>query len=224
LRFRDPAAAEAGGYVLAVASVLVTAGLVFHPMPAQGFEERPSVLAGTPWWSAIHVAIAAGFVLCALGALLLLVGGGPGARRWTRALFWGSMAIGMVYFTGVALLNGWVMHELAAAGPEARLVYDTMNDLLIGFGWLGNPLFLFGLTGVAIEQLRYRDLSMPRALAWIGAIAAVLSWGRGIGSATGLYFLEVLIYANVPAFLWLGYYGWQVTRGVRSARLVPDAD
>lgn len=221
---RDPAAAEAGGYVLAAASLLVAVGLVFHPMPAQGFEERPSVLAATPWWGAIHVAIAAGFVLCALGALLLLVGGGPGSRRWTRALFWGSMTVGMIYFTGVALINGWVMHELAAQGAAARLVYDTMNDLLIGFGWLGNPLFLFGLTGVAVEQLRHGDVRMPRVLAWIGVSAAVLSWGRGIGSATGLYFLEVLIYANVPAFLWLGYYGWQVTRGVRTMRALPDAD
>jgi hypothetical protein len=213
---RDAAAAEAGGYVLAVASLLVAVGLVFHPMPAEGFEERPSVLAQTPWWGAIHVAIAAGFVLCALGALLLLVAGAPGSRRWTRALFWGAMAVGMIYFTGVALINGWVMHELAAIGNEAGILYDTMNDLLIGFGWLGNPLFLFGLTGVAIEQLRHRDLTMPRLIAWVGVLAAVLSWGRGIGSATGLYFLEVLIYANVPAFLWLGYYGWCVSALARA--------
>ena len=39
---------------------------------------------------------------------------------------------------------------------------------------------------------------------------SVLSWGRGIGSATGWYFLESLIYANVPAFLWLGYYGLRI--------------
>ena len=41
----------------------------------------------------------------------------------------------------------------------------------------------------------------------LGLVLAVLSWGRGIGSATGLYFLEALIFANVPAFLWLGLYG-----------------
>jgi hypothetical protein len=53
---------------------------------------------------------------------------------------------------------------------------------------------------------------MPRWLAWVGLLAAVLSWGRGIGSATGLYFLEPLIFANVPAFLWLGYHGWRLSR------------
>jgi catechol 2,3-dioxygenase-like lactoylglutathione lyase family enzyme len=45
---------------------------------------------------------------------------------------------------------------------------------------------------------------------WFGLIVSVLSWGRGIGSATGLYFLQPLIYANVPAFLWLGYYGVRI--------------
>ena len=40
--------------------------------------------------------------------------------------------------------------------------------------------------------------------------------GRGIGSATGLYFLEPLIFANIPAFLWLGYYGHLIARQVRA--------
>jgi hypothetical protein len=56
---------------------------------------------------------------------------------------------------------------------------------------------------------------MPAALAWFGLVVAVLSWGRGIGSATGLYFLEPLIYANVPAFLWLGYCGVLSARRAR---------
>jgi len=48
-------------------------------------------------------------------------------------------------------------------------------------------------------------------------VVVVLSWGRGIGSATGLYFLEPLIFANVPAFLWLGYYGLRVAAAARTA-------
>ena len=216
--YRDPAAARAGGYVLALAAMLVAAGLVFHPMPAQGFEERPSVLSETPWWGVIHVAIAAGFVLCALGGLLVLVSGGPGGRRWTRALFWGALTVGMIYFTGVALVNGWVMHELVPHAAAEPALYDAMNDLLIGFGWLGNPLFLFGLTGLAVEELRYRDVGLARWLAVGGVIVTVLSWGRGIGSATGLYFLEVLIYANVPAFLWLGWFGWRISGQAAAAQ------
>lgn len=209
---RDPAAARAGGYVLALAALLVAIGLVFHPVPAGGFEERPSVLANTPWWGPIHIAIAAGFVLCVLGSLLLLVAGGDLTQPWPAALSWGAMAVGMVFFTGVALINGWVMHFLTARGAPASepLVYDAFNRLLLGYGWLGNPLFLAGLTGVAVLEVRFYTVAMPRALAWVGLIAAVLSWGRGIGSATGLYFLEPLIFANVPAFLWLGYYGLRV--------------
>jgi hypothetical protein len=212
--FREPGAAQAGGYVLAVAGVLVALGLLFHPVPAGGFEERPSVLQHTPWWGPIHIAIVAGFVLIVLGSLLVLVSGGRAVRPWPAALCWASMAVGMMFFSGVALVNGWVMHYLASRGaPTAEpLVYDAFNRLLIGYGWLGNPLFLAGLTGLAYAEVRRPSELLPRWLAWAGLLAAVLSWGRGIGSATGLYFLEPLIFANVPAFLWLGYYGLRLSR------------
>src|ERR1043166_7455286 len=215
--FRDRAAAQAGGYVLVVATVLVALGLLFHPIPAGGFDERPSVLQNTPWWGPIHVAIAAGFVLCVLGSLLMLVAGGSLTRAWGLALAWGAMTVGMIFFAGVALVNGWVMHFLVARGaPETdRLLYDAFNRLLVGYGWLGNPLFLLGLTTLAVMEVRRPWLGLPRSVAWAGAAASVLSWGRGIGSATGLFFLEPLIFANIPAFLWLGYVGWVIARAAK---------
>jgi hypothetical protein len=161
-KFQQPGAAEAGGYVLIVAGLLVAAGLVFHPLPARGFAESPSVLESTPWWGIIHVAIAAGFVLCALGGLLILVGGGSLTRRWPGALFWGALTVGMIYFTGVALINGWVMHKLSPYAAQEKVLYDAMNDLLIGFGWLGNPLFLFGLTGITIYEAYSAVMGMRR--------------------------------------------------------------
>ena len=214
-KFQQPGAAEAGGYVLTFAGTLVAAGLIFHPLPARGFQEAPSVLENTPWWGAIHVAIAAGFVLCVLGGLLILIGGGMATRHWLKALCWGALTVGMIYFTGVALVNGWVLHKLAHHADEERLLYEAMNDLLIGFGWLGNPLFLFGLTGIAVGEARSSELGMKHWLAWFGVAVSVLSWGRGVGSATGLYFLEPLILANIPAFLWLAYYGWLIARLAR---------
>jgi uncharacterized membrane protein len=217
LAFRDPHAARAGGYVLGVAAMLVAFGLIFHPVPAGGFEERPSVLQNTPWWGPIHVAIAAGFVLCVLGTLLLLVGGGSLTGTWSRALAWGGMTVGMTFFAGVALINGWVMHFLVSRGASTAdpLLYDAFNRLLIGYGWLGNPLFLLGLTTLAMTEVRGRWLGLPRWVAWVGAAASLLSWGRGIGSATGLYFLEPLIFANIPAFLRLGYTGLFIARATR---------
>ena len=217
LSFRDRSSAQAGGYVLAIAAILVAVGLVFHPVPAGGFDEKPSVLQHTPWWGPIHVAIAAGFVLCSLGTLLILVGGGSLTRSWQLALAWGAMTVGMTFFAGVALINGWVTHFLVARGAPSTdpLLYDAFNRLLIGYGWLGNPLFLLGLTLLAMVEVRRPFLGMSRWIAWAGFIASVLSWGRGVGSATGLYFLEPLIFANVPAFLWLGFVGLLVATAAR---------
>jgi hypothetical protein len=217
LSFRDRSAAEAGGYVLALAAILVVVGLIFHPVPAGGFEEKPSVLQNTPWWGPIHVAIAVGFVLCVLGSLLMLVGGGSLTRKWVLAGAWGAMAVGMVFFTGVALINGWVMHFLVDrhASTTEPLLYDAFNHLLIGYGWLGNPLFLLGLTTLSVVEVRDGWLGLPRWIAWVGLASSILSWGRGIGSATGLFFLEPLIFANIPAFLWLGYVGLWVARAAR---------
>lgn len=87
--FRDPGAAQAGGYVLALAGVLVATGLAFHPIPSGGFEEKASILQASPWWGPIHVMIAAGFVLSALGSLLILVSGRIVTRTWVSALCWG---------------------------------------------------------------------------------------------------------------------------------------
>jgi hypothetical protein len=218
MTFRDSSAARAGGYVLVGATVLVAIGLVFHPVPAGGFEERASVLSNTPWWGPIHIAIAAGFVGCVLGSLLLLVASGDLTRPWPAAFAWGAMTVGMVFFTGVALINGWVMHYLSARGaPQSEpLLYDGFNRLLVGYGWLGNPLFLAGLTVIAALEVRFGTTRMPRAVAWLGLVMVLLSWGRGIGSATGMYFLEPLIFANVPAFLWLGYYGHRVAAAARA--------
>ena len=217
--FREPAAARAGGYVLALAGVLVALGLVLHPLPAQGFEEQASVLQNTPLWGPIHVVIAIGFVLTTLAGLLMLTGGGTLIRPWTAALWWGAITVGMIFFSGVALINGWVMHELVELGAPAGepLLFAAFNQLLIGFGWLGNPLFLVGLTGLAADSLRRSPMRSPRWLAAAGLVFAVLSWGRGIGSATGLYFLEPLILANIPAFLWLGIYGLRIARWARAA-------
>src|SRR5262245_16125117 len=118
--FRDASAAEAAGYVLVLAGILVAVGLTFHPLPAGGFEEQVSILEGTPWWGAIHVAIAFGFVLSALGSLLMLIAGGTATVRWTNALCWGASTIGMIYFTGVALINGWVMHKIAPFAAQDK--------------------------------------------------------------------------------------------------------
>src|SRR5206468_2381120 len=80
--FREPGAARAGGYALAVAGVLVAVGLALHPLPSRGLFEQASVLASTPLWGPIHVAIAMGFGLCVLGGLVMLAAGWETRSSW----------------------------------------------------------------------------------------------------------------------------------------------
>src|SRR5437899_9171451 len=158
-----------------------------------------------------------GFVLCVLGGLLMLAAGGTVIRHWLNAFAWGAIAVGMIFFTGVALINGFVMHALApVASAGDAVVFDAFNRLLVGYGWLGNPLFLAGLTTIATLEVHDRAVGLPAWLAWAGLIVVLLSWLRGVGSATGLFFLEPLVLANVPAFLWFGWYGLAVGRRARA--------
>src|SRR5207249_10296602 len=101
---------------------------------------------------------------------------------------WGSVVVGMLFGAGVAMIDAWVMHpvsEAVALGADPR-VFDAFNRLLVGYGWLGNPLFLAGLTTVATLEVRDRAVGLPAWLAWRGLIVVLLSWLRGVGSATGL--------------------------------------
>jgi hypothetical protein len=217
--FRDAAAAEAGGYALVPAGLLVALSLLLHPLPSSGgFEEEAGQLVESPLWGAIHFGIAAGFVLCTLGGLLVLISGGP-RRSWLDRLAWGSMTVGILWFSGVALINAWVMHPLAdevAAGADP-LLFDTFNRLLVGFGWLGNPLFLAGLSTIAAIEVVARPVGLPPWLAWAGLLVVLMGWLRGIGSAFGIPALEVFLVAYVPAFMWLSWYGWSISRRARSA-------
>lgn len=211
----------AGGLTLVPAGVLVAVALLLHPLPnSGGFEESAGQLAETALWGPVHFAIAAGFVLCLVAGLLILISGGP-VHSWQNRFAWAALSVGILWFTGVAMLNAWVMHPLAdevRAGADPVL-FDTFNRLLVGFGWLGNPLFLVGLTMITLIEVRERPLGSPSWLALGGLGVALLSWLRGVGSAFGIPALEVFILANVPAFLWLAWYGWAVYRRARAMDL-----
>ena len=107
--------------------------------------------------------------------------------------------------------------DLRVQGGQDLALYDAFNHLLVGYGWLGNPLFLVGLTLLASLEVRHADVGLPRWAAWAGLVFALASWLRGVGSALGLTFLEPFILANVPAFLWLSAYGLRIARLARRA-------
>ena len=71
----------------------------------------------------------------------------------------------MLFFTGVALINAAVMHSLAplaeAGDAQARLLFAVFDQLLVGYGWLGNPLFLVGLTLLTYLEVGHRTVELP---------------------------------------------------------------
>jgi len=152
--FREPGAAQAGGWVLAIACVLVVIGLIFHPVPSGGFEEKPSVLQNTPWWGAIHVAIAAGFALCVLGGLLMLFAGGV---RPAHLLLPALAAVPLGAY--VLIAESYRLKRLLAfMSPGADLlgVNFQLNQSLLAFG-------SGGLWGVGLGEGRQKMFYLPAA-------------------------------------------------------------
>ena len=217
---KNPSSAQAGGYALATGGILVAAGLVLHPLPDHGFYEKSSMLQGTPLWGPIHAAITIGFAVVFLAVLLILAGGGSILHPWPRAMGWAATGVGLLYFSGTALINAVVMHPIAAGGisPEEASTFDAFNRLLVGFGWVGDPLFLLGITTLAYLQLRTPLIAMPRWQTIVGLTAASIAWLRGPGSL-GIWFLEPAVLANIPAFLWLARYGLRIATESDLARI-----
>lgn len=216
LTFREPTCALVGGYAFAFAGIVEAVSLAMHPLPRQGFLEQFEVLEGSPQWGAIHIAITAGFAVCIIGGLLYLSAGGSLTRHPLLVIAWAGITVGLLFFSGTALINAFVMDDLArnvAAGHD-RSVFDAFNNLLVGFGWIGDPLFLGGATALTFYELRYKFIGMPRFIAWIGFISVLIAWMRG-PAGWGLDFLRFSIMANVPLFLWLGYFGYCVAQSAR---------
>ena len=226
---RSPSATRAGGYSLASGSVLVAVGLALHPLPDHGFHEKASMLQNSPLWGPLHAAIATGFALVFLAVLLILAGGGQSLESWQRALSWGAIGVGLLYFSGTALINAAVMHPIAEGGITSAesVIFDAFNRLLVGFGWMGDPLFLAGLTALAYLELRSPLLGMPRWVTSIGLTSASIAWLRGVGSM-GIWVLEPAVLANIPAFLWLAACGVRLavaeskTTDIRSTLLLKE--
>src|SRR5438094_7972967 len=97
--------------------MLVAAGLALHPLPSRGLFEQASVLASTPLWGPIHVAIAMGFVLSVLAGLLMLTAGWTLIRHWLDAFAWGAVSVVMGCVTCFGLFSGYGRHPLALKAP-----------------------------------------------------------------------------------------------------------
>ena len=105
------------------------------------------------------------------------------------------------------------VHHGAQQGREVKGDREGFGDLGEGVQFARAALEYVSVWSRHRKTFDLRLPSLPKTVNCKAAQASLQSTPR---AATGLYFLEPLIFANIPAFLWLGCYGWLMAQAARA--------
>lgn len=197
--------------VLLLGTALLGVGAAFHPMLVGDAASQLRIIAATPYWRTIHLAMLAGSALVAAGVWVRLID-----RRSTvdlRVSAGGGLIAALAVVTvGVCLqaLNiaymassGTHMAALFAEGrTEMSAVFEATHPTGQMVGRFGNLVIALGALGLGCVE--WQDASRPRWLAW-------LAWFAGaVGLICAVFFNDPLAVAAI-ALLSL----WQVGTAAR---------
>jgi len=205
--------------LLAVALLLGTAlvglGGVVHPMLAGDAASQLRLIAETPQWRTIHLAMLAGtgLVIAGVWVRLLL------DRAATPAPLVGALAV-IVLGLAVNALNiafmtgaGWHMATQFQRGDAAMApLFDATHPIGLMAARFGN--FIVALGALALGWVEWQDAGGSR-------LRAALAWIAAAGGIVGVLFFHEASRVVLAAVALLS--GWQVVVGILGLRAEPAA-
>jgi hypothetical protein len=198
---------------LLVGTALLGIGAAVHPVLVGDSAAQLHLIAATPHWRALHLAMLAGSALIAAGIWVRLVDrpASPAARDAGGGAVIAALALVAV---GVCLnaLNiaymagaGWHMAQLFAQGQTAMSgVFAATHPIGLMAARFGNLVVALG--ALTLGWAEWQDAERPR---WLAALA----WAAGVGGLVGVIFFDEASPLTLAAVALLS--GWQVATAVR---------
>ena len=215
-----PALARLLAVALLLGTALVGVGGVVHPMLAGDAAAQLRLIAATPYWRPLHLAMLAGSGLVIAGIWVRLAGervperaggagGGAGAGPLLAAL--ALVALGLaVNALNIAFMagSGWHMASMFARGEAGMApLFDATHPIGLMAARFGN--FIVALGALTLGWVEWHDPHRPRLL-------AALAWIAAAGGLVGVLFFSEASRLVLGAVALLS--GWQVVTAVRALR------
>jgi hypothetical protein len=198
------------GIALLVGTSLLGVGAAMHPILTGDASAQLRIIADTPYFRPLHLAMLAGSGLLILGI-------------WTRALgrsgsvpvplfaALGLISLGVCFNAiDIAFMGGAGSHmatAFVAGRTEMSSLFDALHMLGLMTARFGNLLVALG--ALVLGWVESHDATSPRWLAW-------LAWAAGAGGLIGVVFFPEASLAILTAVALLS--GWQVATAIRALR------
>jgi hypothetical protein len=200
--------------VLLLGTALLGVGAVLHPMLAGDAAAQLRIIAATPYWRGLHLAMLAGSGMVIAGIWVRLVAerGAPMAVVAALAIVAIGIAINALDVAFMAGSGTHMAEEFAQGHAEIESIFDVTHPIGLMAARFGN--FIVALGALALGWVEWRDATRPRWLAWLAWIAAA-------GGFVGVLFFNEASRLVLAAVALLS--GWEVATALLSLRRDPAA-
>ena len=209
-----PALARLLAVALLLGTALVGVGGVVHPMLAGDAAAQLRLIAATPYWRPLHLAMLAGSGLVIAGIWVRLAGeraperaGAAGPLLAALALVALGLAVNALNIAFMAG-SGWHMAAMFARGEAGMApLFDATHPIGLMAARFGN--FIVALGALTLGWVEWHDPHRPRLL-------AALAWIAAAGGLVGVLFFSESSRLVLGAVALLS--GWQAVTAVRALR------
>jgi hypothetical protein len=198
------------GIALLVGTLLLGVGAAMHPILTGDASAQLRIIADTPYFRPLHLAMLAGSGLLILGIWTRALGRGGSVPVPLFAAL-GLISLGLCFNAiDIAFMGGAGSHmatTFVAGRTEMSSLFDALHMLGLMTARFGNLLVALG--ALVLGWVESHDATSPRWLAW-------LAWAAGAGGLIGVVFFPEASLAILTAVALLS--GWQVATAIRALR------